>query len=394
MSKFPGWFRIRLPKSWPLLLFGGILIYSVGFYSGKYGIPPRQYSAGQTGRAVDLTNFWQTKRLIEDRGVHDVNSQDLITGATKGLVEGIGDPYSDYLTKDEMKQLNEALSGTVEGIGVEIGLQDGADGKEVTVIAPLPDSPAARAGIVAGDRFVSVDGQPTAGLSIDAVAKKVRGSKGSTVKIEVKSAGQSPARSLTLTRETVKSPSIKLEYRNNVAIIMLSRFGDDTKDALDKAVTDIQAKHPRGVILDMRSNPGGYLDGAVDVTSVFEKSGLVVKERFAHGKTEERSVSNDGRLADLPLVVLVNKGSASAAEITAGALRDNRHVKLVGEKTFGKGSVQDLISLDQGAVLKLTIAEWLTPSGVSISKQGLTPDVAVGSDNPEAQLQAALQQLP
>jgi carboxyl-terminal processing protease len=197
---------------------------------------------------------------------------------------------------------------------------------------------------------------------------------------------------LKITRETIKSPSVTVKNQNGVAIITISRFGDDTVSELDKQIPAIVASQPKGIVLDLRDNPGGFLDGAVSVTSRFQKEGLVVKEQLRNS-TEEQKVDGNAPLADIPLVILVNKGSASAAEITAGALRDNRHVPLVGEQTFGKGSVQELEELNGGAVLKLTIAEWLTPSGISISKEGLKPDVVVSSENPDAQLQAAIAKL-
>lgn len=375
----------RLTHYLPSVILGTLLIFGSGFYLGKYGTPE---TLPLGGRPADLGNFWETKRLIEDKFVGEVKADDLITGATKGLVDGLGDPYSAYLTPGEVAELEQALSGEVEGIGIEVGAENG----QVTVIAPLPDSPAAKAGIAAGDIIVAVDNDPTAGKALDEVVKKIRGKKDTTVTLEVRSPAAPASRSVTLTRATVKAPSVTLSYRADVAVIDLSRYGDDTKAELDKAIADIQTKKPRGIVLDLRGNPGGFLEGAIEVTSVFLKEGVVVKEKFKD-KTDERRVTPDARLADYPLAVLINKGTASASEITAGALRDNRQVRLVGEQSFGKGSVQELEDLGDGAVLKLTIAEWLTPSGKSISREGLKPDLESSSDNAEAQLQAAIGQL-
>ncbi|MSU76261.1 S41 family peptidase [Patescibacteria group bacterium] len=371
-----------------LAVVPAIVVFAVGFYAGKYGIPPRDYVAGNRGKAADLNQFFQVKKTIEDRYPNKVNTQDLITGATSGLVQGLGDPYSVYLNKSQVKDLESSLSGEVEGIGVEIGLQN----NKATVIAPVAGSPAEQAGIKAGDVITAVGDDPTDGLTIDEVADKIRGDKGTQVNVTVQSPGETTPRTLTIARDTIKSPAVTLTYRDDIAIIELSRYGEDTMDELNKAVTDIQANHPKGIVLDLRSNPGGFLDGAVSVSGVFLKEGVAVKEQFKD-KTETQSVKDDGRLADIPLVVLVNRGTASAAEITAGALRDNRHIPLIGERTYGKGSVQELIHLDAGAVLKLTIAEWLTPNGTSISKEGLKPDVDVSSDNPDAQLNAAIEKL-
>lgn len=371
-----------------LVVVAVALVYGLGFYSGASGVSPRGLVSGDTGRPINLTNFYKSKKLIEREYPGTVNQDDLATGASQGLVSGLQDPYSVYLTKPEAQELETTLAGKVTGIGIEVGLR----GDQVTVIAPINGSPAERAGIKAGDVIAGVNGKPTTGQTVDAVAKQIRGEPGTQVTVEVQSSGQQASRSLTITREEITSPSVELKYDGDVAVIELSRFDQNTKAQLDQAVTDIQAKPPRGIVLDLRGNPGGYLDGAVDVSSVFLKSGVVVKEKFKD-KTEERSVSNDGRLADYPLVVLADKGSASASEIVAGALRDDRGVPLVGEQTYGKGSVQELMDLEAGAVLKLTIAEWLTPKGLSISKNGLKPDVESSSDNPDAQLQAAIGRL-
>lgn len=363
-------------------LFTG-LTFASGVIAGRFGLV---LPAGSSASSDAMANFTRVKNLVQEKYVKPVNEADLINGATRGLVEGTGDPYSTYLSPEEAQQLSDALSGSVEGIGVEIGEKD----EGIIVIAPLPDSPAARAGIRAGDAIVAVGEEPTAGKTVDQVAKQIRGPKGTEVTIQVRSAESPVPRAVKMVRATVKAPSVTLTYQGDVAVIRLTRFGDETKAELDRAVADIQAKKPRGIVLDMRSNPGGFLDGAISVSSVFLDGGVVVREEFARGKSETRRVQQDGRLATLPLVVLVDKGSASAAEITAGALRDNRGIKLVGEKTFGKGSVQELQELRGGGVLKLTVAEWLTPKGTSISKQGLEPDVAVPGADPDAQLQAAV----
>lgn len=376
-------------KRWLVLfLLPGLLVFGVGYFAGKYGIPPWKYAAGSTGAPADLTQFFEVKQLIEEKYPNEVKVDDLITGATSGLVRGLGDPYSAYLNEGQVKDLQSSLSGEVEGIGIEIGMEEGRP----TVIAPVSGSPAEQAGIKTGDVVVAVGDEPTDGLTLDQVAEKIRGEQGTQVTVSVLSPSQSAPRELTITRESIQSPAVTLTYRDDIAIIELSRYGKGTMEELAAAAADVKAKGAEGIVLDLRSNPGGYLEDAIDVTGVFLKEGVVVKERFKD-KTEEQSVDNDGRLADIPLVVLVNRGTASASEITAGALRDNRQVPLVGERTFGKGSVQELINLDAGAVLKLTIAEWLTPNGTSISPDGLKPDVEVSSDDPAAQLNAAIERL-
>jgi carboxyl-terminal processing protease len=371
----------------------GLLLYAVGFYSGGFVADGRSvvgagdFFGGDQGKAANYSQFFKAKRLIEGRYPGKVDTQHLVDGATNGLVDGLGDPYSDYLTREEARQLDQSLAGEVEGIGVEIGVR----GDKIVVISPLPGSPAAKAGIKAGDAIVGVDDKPTQGLTVNGVADLIRGKSGTTVRVVVQSPDARP-RQLTIIRDKLKSPSVKLDFRGTTAILTVSRFGDGTTEDLQRAADQLLKRKATGIVLDLRSNPGGFLDGAVDASSLFLKQGVVVKERLKHD-TEQQSVKKDGRLAKLPVVVLVDQGTASAAEIVAGALRDDRGVKLVGERTFGKGSVQDLIDLGGGTVLKLTIAEWLTPDGTSISKHGLEPDINVSSKDPDAQLNAALGQL-
>ncbi|MDP4000165.1 MAG: S41 family peptidase [bacterium] len=379
--------RIKPKKRWIPYVVAGLLVYAIGFYSGKFGIPPRYFAAGDHGRTADYTEFFQTKRLIEERYPGKVDTQALVDRATDGLVDGLKDPYSDYLTAKEAGALQDSLSGEVEGIGVEIGIRN----ERLVVISPLPGSPAVRAGIKSGDRIVAVGETPTQGMTVEEAAERIRGKAGSQVRVTVQTPGERP-RPLTITRAQLKAPSVNLSFRGRTAVLTVSRFGDDTSEDLKRAADEIVKRKSTGIILDLRGNPGGFLEGAVDATSLFIKKGVVVKERLKDG-TEERSVSDDGRLAKLPVAVLVDQGTASAAEILAGALRDNRDVPLIGERTFGKGSVQDLIDLGDGAVLKLTIAEWLTPDNTSLSEGGLKPDVAVSSKDPAVQLQAALTEL-
>lgn len=374
--------RGRWTLAWWQGLIAFLVIFGLGAFSNQQG-----WLAGSQGTATDSANFRKVEQLIQDKAVSKPNVDDLSTGAIKGLVAGIGDPYSDYLTKDEADALDQSLAGTVDGIGIEIGERDG----QIKVIAPVPDSPAARAGIAAGDVVLAVGEESVIGQSVNDVANKIRGPKGSEVTVTVQTPGQAP-RPLKIVRQTITTPSLRVTGKDGVAVVTVNRFGEDTTAELDKQIDAIKQAGPRGIVLDLRGNPGGYLDEAVSLTSRFQKDGVVVKEKFRDSEKEEK-VSGKAPLADLPLVVLVDKGSASASEITAGSLRDNRKVLLVGEQTFGKGSVQELENLDGGAVLKLTIAEWLTPAGTSISKEGLKPDVPVAGTNPDAQLQAAIDRV-
>ena len=368
--------------AWWQALIAFLVIFGFGAFSTQQG-----WLESGHGTAIDSATFRKAEQLIQDKAVNRPTPEDLSTGAIKGLVSGLGDPYSDFLTKDEAEALNQSLAGTVDGIGIEIGERNG----QIQVIAPVPDSPAARAGIAAGDVVLAVGDQSVAGQSVSDVANQIRGPKGSEVTVTVQTPGQAP-RPLKIIRQTITTPSLKVTAKDGVAVVTVSRFGDDTTAELDKQIDTIKRIGPRGIVLDLRGNPGGYLEEAVSLTSRFQPDGVVVKEKFRDSEKEE-TVSGTAPLAGLPLVVLVDKGSASASEITAGSLRDNRKVLLVGEQTFGKGSVQELEELDGGAVLKLTIAEWFTPNGTSISKEGLKPDVSVSSDTPDAQLQAAIDRV-
>jgi carboxyl-terminal processing protease len=327
----------------------------------------------------------------------NVDDQALLDGAISGLVSGLGDPYSAYLPPAEAKQFSQELEGKVEGIGAEIGVKDGA----IVVIAPLPDSPAEKAGVLAGDRILTIDGVGTTGLTIDAAVSKIRGPAGSKVSLLLVS-GEAEPRTITITRATIHVDSVTLKTvpgadgAGPILEISIRSFTPDTDRELVRLLTPKLSPVPSGILLDLRDNPGGFLDTAIAVTGEFLPSGVAVIEEQRDGAREPHSVAGKPLLPIVPMVVLINHGSASAAEILAGALQDAGRATILGTKSFGKGTVQTLTEIPGGGDLKLTVARWLTPKGRSISKEGIAPDRVVEAgttSDTDPQLDAALEIL-
>lgn len=389
-----------------LLVTLGLFILTIGFGLGVLvtassgNNPPAEFSTILSElRGSSTQADWVTfQRVWED--IHQnyykntIDDQALLRGATKGLVNALGDPYSVYLTPEESDDFQSEIEGTFEGTGMEIGMKNDV----LTVIAPLADSPAEKAGVKAGDQIVSIDGQDAAGLSLTDAVYKIRGPKGSQVKIELRQNDET--RNVTITRETIKIESVtsRTETVNGktVGYIQISSFGSDTGRAFQRTARKLLEDGVSGFVIDLRNNPGGLLDQAVTIASAFIPEGVIVKEVERDGQSTNLDAQGGAFLADQKVVVLVNGGSASASEIVAGALQDTKHATIVGEQTFGKGTVQDFQLLSDGSSLKLTIAEWHTPNDRSINAEGITPDVEVKSDDQDTddvQLQEALKQL-
>jgi carboxyl-terminal processing protease len=328
------------------------------------------------GDTVDFKQFWETWDMVKNRYVDQpVDDVDLFYGALEGLVQGLDDPYSEYFPPQEAKEFVESLTGEFDGIGAEIGKRDG----QLVVIAPIVNSPAERAGIKAGDMIFLIDKEDASGLSIDEAVSKIRGKKGTQVTLTIASKEDVQVREVVITRDTIVIPTIISEMKEgNIAYVRMSTFSDDTTAELQKAVNDLLTKKPKGFILDLRSNPGGYLETAVEVASFWIESGPVVLE--GSEKTGQTPLNARGKahlLSNIPTVVLIDGGSASASEIIAGALQDTKKATIVGQTSFGKGSVQDVQPLPDGSAIKLTIARWYTPNGRQIDKEGIAPDVVV-----------------
>lgn len=324
---------------------------------------------------LDYTLFWNVWSYISDEYVKQpVSESEAFYGSLKGMVASLGDPYSMFLDPSETKEFNIEISGQFEGIGSEIGAKD----DKIVVIAPVPGSPAEKAGLKAGDIILKIDDTETAGLTVDQSVALIRGEKGSTVTLTIERTGVADPVTIAIVRDTITTNSVNSKILDdNIAYISLSSFSQDTATEFSKAVNDLLLKEPNGLILDLRNNPGGYLDQAVAVAGEFIENNVVVTEQFNNGQKKVHKSDGRSRLKGLATVVLIDKGSASAAEILAGALQDYKLATLVGEQTFGKGSVQDYTEFDDGSSLKITVAEWLTPQGRSINKTGISPDVTI-----------------
>jgi carboxyl-terminal processing protease len=376
-----------------LCVYGG---YRWGTWKSEKNV--RDVSIIDTSSMNDVLSRLKTNYLKPG----DIDAKKLMYGATEGMVQSLGDPYTNFFSPTDNSRSKEDLSGNFGGVGIELGYVD----KTLAVVAPIKDSPAAKAGLVAGDLILTITDtankvkKDTTGITLDDAVNLIRGTKGTPVTLTIFHTGDKVSKDITLIRDTINVPSADLKWIDSgkVAVITVSKFGEQTLTEWNKAVTEIKTKKASGVILDLRNNPGGYLQRAVDLGSEFIPNGVVVQQRD-NTNTQIMNVDRQGKLVGMPLVVLINKGSASAAEILAGALHERLGVKLVGEKSFGKGTVQEAEDLPDGSGLHITVAEWLLPSGKNIHGNGLDPDVAVeyvvNEKNPTAdnQLDKALEVL-
>lgn len=302
-----------------------------------------------------------------------LDKEKLIEGAAKGLVGATGDEYTEYMTAEEYNALETDLSGEISGIGVEIGLN--GDGY-LSVISTIDDSPAQKAGLRAGDLIEKIDGEDATNWTTSQAANAIRGDEGTTVKVTVVRDGKELE--FEAKRTKIDNPSVKWEVKDGIGYMRISTYGDDTADLAQQAAKDFVRQHVKGVILDLRSNTGGYVDAAVGVSSLWlDKGDTITEERSGNKVLKVEEATGGNILKDVPTAVLIDGYTASASEITAGALRDNAGAKLVGTKSFGKGLVQEIVQLKNGDILKVTVAKWYTPSGDNINKEGLKPDKEV-----------------
>ncbi len=383
----------RLAKNLLIGLVAGILLLGsfsggvlVGWTLPKSELNPTpvaaivQSATQDTGTSEDLTTtfkpFWETWDLVHSMYVDQpVDDLGLMRGAINGMLQSLGDPHTSYMTPQEYTDANTTLEGEYEGIGAIVDIT----GDYLKIVSPMPNSPAEKAGIKTGDLIIAVDGQDMTGMDGELVLQKVKGPAGTQVVLTIKREGMEKSLDVTVTRAKITQSSVTYRMLDSgVAYIALSNFGDKTTQDLKAALKDLLAQEPKGLILDLRYNGGGYLKTAVEVTSQFIDTGNVLIEAYGDGTQKEYKAQSGGLALDIPMVVLVNEGSASASEITAGALQDAGRARLVGVTTYGKGTVQEWITLkdDQGGV-RITIARWLTPKGRQINGKGLTPDVVV-----------------
>lgn len=341
---------------------------------------PQLIGVGKENRkleGVDFDQFWQVWDYVKEQYVHDdVTDQKLLYGALHGMVQSLEDPYSVFLEPTTSAQFQQDLSGSFEGIGAEIGIRD----DQLTIIAPLPGNPAEKAGVKAGDVVVMIDEVDAVNLPLDLAVHRIRGPMGTPVTLKIRRNGEKELRTFTIVRDTIAIVSVTWQkLPGNIAHLQLKYFNEDTQARFEKAARQIVAANAKGIILDLRNNPGGFLTTAIEVTSYWTGAErIVVGEQQRNREIIGHKPSNQEALFEgIPTVVLINRGSASGSEIVAGALQDYGLAKLVGEASFGKGSVQNLRELPDGSSVKLTIAKWLTPNGRQIEGEGITPDVEV-----------------
>jgi carboxyl-terminal processing protease len=401
-------FRYLLVSASLLLISGGIG-YRLGEQKVSFGISPQHavvvHTKPEGANTVDFSLFWDVWQKVNQYYIEPktIDTQKLVYGAISGMVAAVGDPYTSFFPPKDNKDFKDELGGAFEGIGAELGLKDG----RVIIVTPLRQSPAEKAGLKSNDIIVQVDGQDTYGWTVEQAVSKIRGPKHTNVKLTILHETAQKTTEITIERDTITIPSVVwwikvpkqiseisvasesasfINSPKKIAYLSLFRFGDNTNDFWTKAVTDIakaqKEKDFAGLVLDLRNNPGGYLDGAVYIGSEFVKSGVIVSQINSDGTKENYNVNRPGQLLDIPIVILINKGSASAAEILAGALRDHNRATIVGVTSFGKGSVQTPFDLAQGTSVHITTGKWYLPKGDSISKKGITPDFIV--EQPDA----------
>ncbi len=344
---------------------------SLGIVKDKDGAIPDYLK-----KDVDFNLFWDVWNIVKQES-YDSNIPDtqLFYGALSGIVASLGDPHSIFFTPENTNGFNEELDGKFEGIGTEIGMRNNI----LTVIAPLDNSPALKAGLRPKDLILEIDGNKTEDMSLNKAVSLIRGKSGTEVVLTIYRDGLKEPKKISIIREAIKVKSVEFEIKdNNIAYIKIRQFNSETVPLFNDAVLEI-LKRPNisGIILDMRYNPGGYLQAAIDVSGEWVDGEVVVKEKVRNGEEVLHRSNKSANLARFKTVVLVNDGSASGSEIVAGALQDLGKATILGTQTFGKGSVQQLINLKDGSSIKLTVAKWFTPKGNSIEGDGITPDVLV-----------------
>lgn len=380
-----------------------LAIFGAGWLVGSGNITLRQYSpVGDNGSLPDKLDYSSVDVVYQSlRSNFDgqLDQAKLLEGLKAGLAAAAGDPYTEYFNPESAKEFTDDIEGKFEGIGAELGKD--AD-NNIIIISPIAGYPAEKAGLKPKDIIAEIDGQSAYNITISEAVDKIRGDKGTSVKLTLLREGK--PLEVSIMRQEISIPSVESDIKNvdgkKIGVITITRFSKDTVGLTRKAAESFVSASVDGVVLDLRSNPGGYLDGAVDISSLWLQNGkTVLTERRDNVVVETIKSRGKAVLAGIPTVVLINEGSASASEIVAGALKDNNTATLIGQKTFGKGSVQQPVNLKDGGLLKITIARWFTPGGKNIDKEGIEPDqkVDISSEDITAdrdpQLDKAIQQL-
>ena len=363
-----------------LILFVFALGWHVGLNQaekqGNAYLIEQELSRSNDNNKVDMQLFWDVWSLLAGKYVDPqaLDYKEMIYGAIRGMVFSLDDPYTTFLTPKENKDFQNDMEGMLEGIGAELTLRHGL----ITVVSPLKNSPAKRAGIQPEDIILRIDGVDTEEYTFEQAVMKIRGKKGTKVVLTIARKGHPEPMDIPIIRAAININSVEWEMKDDIAVIELNQFGAKTKEEFSKAISEVLSKRPKGVVLDLRYNGGGYLEGSIDITSEFIEKGKVVSVKKR--KLEEDEViyvNGKARIANIPLVVLINKGSASASEIVAGAIRDHERGIIIGETSFGKGTVQEVENLIDGSSLRVTVAKWYTPNNVNITEVGIEPDIKV-----------------
>lgn len=386
----------HIPAILAVVIFS-IFAFTGGYLLGQSPVAPINLFGIVNGRIVqnpdDVKAFWEVWDLIHTRYLRQpVDDAALMDGAINGMLETLGDPHTRYLSPSDQEVAEQSMSGEFQGIGAEVENVDGA----ITIVTPIDGSPAQAAGLQPGDILREADGVPLTDMDISEAAALVRGPAGTTVRLLIERDGETFT--VDIIRDVIKLPSARGEMLDEgIAYIRLSRFANDTDQELQNILTDLLAQNPTGIILDLRRNPGGALDTTVNIADQFLPEGVALVERFGDGREREFQSGDKGLAEGIPLVVLIDEGSASASEVLAGAIQDRGRGVLIGNTSFGKGTVQTWQTLANDGGVRITIAEWLTPDKASIHETGLTPDYSIplDPDNPDedTQLQAAIDYL-
>jgi len=397
-------------KKWVGFLLVLMIGFGIGFEKGKQSqeksfkqsfLSDRSVVESKKGETdVDFSLFWRVWDLLGEKYVdsNNLDAKKMLYGSINGMLNATGDPYTTFFDPEENKKFNEEIGGSFEGIGAELGVKNGI----LTVIAPLEESPAQKAGLRSGDKIIKVDGKMTSDMTLEEAVNNIRGNKGTQVTLAVFREGEQDTVDIIVERNVINVKSVKLEFRkNNIAYIKINLFGEDTTSEFSSAIKKAIDQKVRGLVIDLRNNPGGYLESAIDIASKMLSKGNVVVIEENSAMVQNKIYAKGGDVASgIKTVVLINEGSASASEILSGALKENRkNVTLVGKKSFGKGSVQELTNLNQDTAVKITIAKWLTPNGEQINEKGIAPDIEVGlteddyNNNRDPQLEKALEIL-
>lgn len=363
----------------PGLIIAGVVVGVVGVFSlglavgsGRLSFSSLQSENAALPSDLDYSSVTQVYNSLKDNYDGKLDPNKLLDGMKAGLVQAAGDPYTVYFNTTSAKDFNNQLSGTFSGIGAELG-QDPQN--NLIIVAPIDGTPAKSAGLQPQDIITEINGKSTAGMSIDDAVSKIRGPKGTKVTLKVVR-GKTDTLSFTITRDDIKVPSVTSEVLDgNIGYLKINQFSSDTSQLANKAAQDFKSKNVKGVVLDLRGNPGGLVTAAVDVSSLWLKQGdTILQQKRGSTVISTEEATGNNLLQGLPTAVLIDEGSASASEITAGALHDNGVATLYGVKSYGKGSVQQIMQLPNGTEMKVTIARWYRPNGQNIDKKGITPD--------------------